>query len=100
MNAAPAGRQGEVCGVLATAGFVGQSLSVALAAAIFTGLGGASAGLTLAAARDGAVSLTHVVALQHTFLAAFKGALLACAGLGAVGILAALVRGQDRGIAR
>jgi hypothetical protein len=56
--------------------------------------------LTLAAARDGAVSLTHVVALQHTFLAAFKGALLACAGLGAVGILAALVRGQDRGIAR
>jgi EmrB/QacA subfamily drug resistance transporter len=100
MNAAPAGEQGEASGLLATARVVGQSLSVALAAAIFTGLGGASAGLTLAAARDGAVSLTHVVALQHTFLAAFKGALLACAGLGAVGILAALVRGQDRGIAR
>ncbi len=41
-----------------------------------------------------------LVALQHTFLAAFKGALLACAGLRAVGILAALVRGQDRGIAQ
>ena len=56
--------------------------------------------MTLAAARDGAGAPTHVVALQHTFLAAFKGALLACAGLGAVGILAALVRGEDRGIAR
>ena len=43
---------------------------------------------------------SFVVALQHTFLAAFNGALLACAALGAVGILAALVRGQDRGIAR
>ena len=57
---------------------MGQSLSVALAAAIFSGLGAASAGLTLAAAR----------------------ALPGMCGLGAVGILAALVRGQDRGIAR
>jgi len=100
MNAAPAGQQGEASGLLATARVVGQSLSVALAAAIFTGLGGASAGVTLAATRDAVVSPTHVVALQHTFLAAFRSALLACAGLGAVGILAALVRGQDRGIAR
>ena len=100
MNAAPAGEQGEASGLLATARVVGQSLSVAIAAAIFTGVGGASAGLTLAAARDAAVSPAHVVALQHTFLAAFRGALLACAGLGAIGILAALVRGQDRGIAR
>jgi len=96
MNAAPAGEQGEASGLLATARVVGQSLSVALAAAMFTGLGGASAGLTLAAARDAAVPSTHVVALQHTFLVAFRGALLACAGLGAIGILAALVRGQDR----
>src|SRR5438876_196407 len=71
-----------------------------LTIAVVAGLGGASAGVTLAAARDGAVSPTHVVALQHTFLAAFRGALLACAALGAVGVLAALVRGQDRGIAR
>ena len=100
MNAAPAGQQGEASGLLATARVVGQSLSVALAAAIFTGFGGASAGVMLAATRDAAVSPTHVVALQHAFLAAFRSALLACAGLGAVGILAALVRGQDRGIAR
>jgi EmrB/QacA subfamily drug resistance transporter len=96
MNAAPASQQGEASGLLATARVVGQSLSVALAAAIFTGVGGASAGLTLAAARAAAVSPAHVVALQHTFLAAFRGALMACAGLGALGILAALVRGQDR----
>jgi len=75
---------------------VGQSLSVALAAAIFTAMGGASAGLTLAAARAAAVSPADVVAVQHTFLAAFRGALMACAGLGAIGILAAFVRGQDR----
>jgi len=43
MNAAPAGEQGEASGLLATARVVGQSLSVALAAAMFTGLGGASA---------------------------------------------------------
>jgi EmrB/QacA subfamily drug resistance transporter len=96
MNAAPASQQGEASGLLATARVVGQSLSVALAAAIFTGVGGASAGLTLAAARAAAVSPAHVVALQHTFLAAFRGALMACAGLGALGILVALVRGQDR----
>jgi EmrB/QacA subfamily drug resistance transporter len=96
MNAAPASQQGEASGLLATARVVGQSLSVALAAAIFTGVGGASAGLTLAAARAAAVSPAHVLALQHTFLAAFRAALLVCAGLGAIGILAALVRGQDR----
>jgi len=96
MNAAPAGQQGEASGLLASARVVGQSLSVALAAAIFTTMGGASAGLTLAAARAAAVSPADVVAVQHTFLAAFRGALMACAGLGAIGILAALVRGQDR----
>jgi EmrB/QacA subfamily drug resistance transporter len=96
MNAAPAAQQGEASGLLATARVVGQSLSVALASAIFTSFGGASAGSTLAAARDAAVSPVHVVALQHTFLAAFRGALLACAALGAIGIVAALVRGQDR----
>jgi EmrB/QacA subfamily drug resistance transporter len=96
MNAAPAGQQGEASGLLASARVVGQSLSVALAAAIFTAMGGASAGLTLAAARAAAVSPADVLAVQHTFLAAFSSALLACAGLGAIGILAAFVRGQDR----
>jgi MFS family permease len=85
MNAAPAGQQGEASGLLATGRVVGQSLSVALAAAIFTSLGGASAGLTLAAARDGAVAPTHVIALQHTFLEAQSRVPRA-------------VRGQDRGL--
>jgi EmrB/QacA subfamily drug resistance transporter len=95
MNATPAGQQGEASGLLASARVVGQSLSVALAAAIFTAMGGAAAGLTLAAARAAAVSPADVVAVRHTFLAAFRAALLVCAGLGAIGILAALVRGQD-----
>src|SRR5439155_23809827 len=60
MNAAPAGQQGEASGLLATARVVGQTLSVALAAAIFTGLGGASAGVALAATRDAGVPPTPV----------------------------------------
>src|SRR6266516_2350195 len=47
MNAAPTSEQGESSGLLATGRVLGQSLSVALAGAIFAGLGGAEAGRTL-----------------------------------------------------
>src|SRR6185436_7040947 len=47
MNAAPTNEQGESSGLLATGRVLGQSLSVALAGAIFAGLGGAEAGRTL-----------------------------------------------------
>ena len=47
MNAAPASEQGESSGLLATGRVLGQSLSVALAGAIFAGLGGAEAGRAL-----------------------------------------------------
>jgi sugar phosphate permease len=100
MNAAPAGQQGEASGLLATARVVGQSLSVALAGAIFAGLGDASAGRTLAATRGAAVFPAYIVAPQHTFLVGFRGALLAAAVVAAVGILAALVRGQERNASR
>ena len=45
------------------------------------------------------VSAPEIVALQHTFLVAFRAALTVAAGLAAVGIVAALVRG-DEGRAR
>jgi EmrB/QacA subfamily drug resistance transporter len=47
MGSAPKQRQGLASGMLATGRTVGMSLSVAMSGAIFTGLGGAEAGLML-----------------------------------------------------
>jgi MFS family permease len=96
MTAAPGNARGEASGLMTTGRVLGQSLSVAVAGAIFAGLGGAAAGRALAVAAmtvPGAAS--EIVALQHTFLAGFRAALTVAAGLAAVGILAALVRGDE-----
>jgi predicted MFS family arabinose efflux permease len=96
MNAAPGTARGEASGLMTTGRVLGQSLSVAVAGAIFAGLGGAAAGRALAVAAmtvPGAAS--EIVALQRTFLAGFRAALTVAAGLAAVGILAALVRGDE-----
>jgi EmrB/QacA subfamily drug resistance transporter len=96
MNAAPAGEQGESSGLLATGRVLGQSLSVALAGAIFTGLGSAQAGETLFKARtDLPVAAIGIAAVQLKFLAGFHAALLVCAGIAAIGIFAALTRGSE-----
>jgi hypothetical protein len=42
-----------------------------------------------------AVAAPEIVALEHTFLAGFRAALRVAAGLAAVGIFAALVRGDE-----
>jgi MFS family permease len=47
MGDAPGEHQGSAAGFLATGRVIGQSVSVALAGAIFTGLGGAAAGAAL-----------------------------------------------------
>jgi MFS family permease len=96
MNAVPPGKHGEASGLLATGRVVGQSLSVALAGAIFAGLGGASAGRALAATRAGAVAPGDIAVLQQTFLTGFKGALMVCAAVAAAGLLATLIRGDER----
>jgi EmrB/QacA subfamily drug resistance transporter len=96
MSAAPGNARGEASGLMTTGRVVGQSLSVAVAGAIFTGLGGAAAGRALAvAASTVPVAASEIVALQHAFLAGFRAALTVAAGLAAVGILAALVRGDE-----
>ena len=96
MNAAPGNARGEASGLMTTGRVVGQSLSVAVAGAIFTGLGGAAAGRALAAAASTVpLAPSAIVALQDTFLAGFGAALTVAAGLAAVGILAALVRGDE-----
>jgi EmrB/QacA subfamily drug resistance transporter len=96
MNAAPRDEQGETSGLLSTGRVLGQSVSIALAGAIFAGLGGASAGRTLASARAGGLTSAEVLALQQTFLAGFQAALTISAAIAAVGVVAALVRGEER----
>ena len=96
MNAAPADEQGESSGLLATGRVVGQSLSVALAGAIFASCGGATAGRMLAApAPSGTLAASEINALQQTFLSSLRAALLVCAAIAAVGIFTALVRDND-----
>jgi EmrB/QacA subfamily drug resistance transporter len=96
MNSVPPGKQGEASGLLATGRVVGQSLSVALAGAIFAGLGGASAGWALAATWAGGVAPENIAALQQTFLTGFKCSLMVCAAVAAIGLLAAIVRGNEQ----
>ena len=96
MNAAPASEQGESSGLLATGRVLGQSLSVALAGAIFAGLGGAEAGRRLIEGRTHlAVVGGEISAAQQQFLAGFHTALLVCAGIAAAGVFAALTRGPE-----
>jgi EmrB/QacA subfamily drug resistance transporter len=88
MSSVPVTERGSASGFLGTGRVIGQALSVALAGAIFTGLGGAAAGIALQASHG------NGVALQQTFLTAFRWALLVCAGIAFLGVFASLVRGQ------
>jgi EmrB/QacA subfamily drug resistance transporter len=88
MGAAPRDEQGVASGILATVRVVGQALSVAVAGAVFTSRGGASAGAALAAGRKSA-------ALEQTFVSALRAALIVCAVIAAFGVITTLVRGKD-----
>src|SRR5205807_4680467 len=88
MGAAPRGRQGTASGFLATGRVVGQSISVALAGAIFSSLGGATAGHILIAHQFGqGLSVAQKMALQQTFAHAFQVAFIVCACIAAIGVL-------------
>jgi EmrB/QacA subfamily drug resistance transporter len=93
MAAAPRHAQGVASGILATGRVLGQSLSVALAGAVFARLGGAAASDRLAAAGSD-LPPAELRALQHTFTHALHTAFLVCAAVSAVGVLTALVRGE------
>jgi EmrB/QacA subfamily drug resistance transporter len=97
MSAAPESEQGMASGVFATARVTGQALSVAVAGAVFAGVGGAASGSALA--------VTPVLdasrrALEVAFLRGFHAALATCAAFAALGALAALLRGDERRPAR
>jgi len=90
LGAAPRSQQGAASGFLATGRVVGQSVSVALAGAIFASLGGAAAGRLLATQH---LSPSETQALQETFITSFHAAFVVCAAIAAVGIATSLVRG-------
>lgn len=94
MGSAPRNRQGVAAGFLATGRVVGQSVSVALAGAIFTSLGGAIAGAVLARGLQH-LSTEHISALQNTFTNGFHTAFIVCAAIAALGVFTSLVRGKE-----
>ncbi len=98
LGAAPRSQQGSASGFLATGRTMGQSLSVALAGAIFAGLGGADAGLALAANRPH-LDPAQLAALQHTFTSSFQITFIVCTCIAVVGVFTSLVRGKEEKVA-
>lgn len=95
MGAAPRGHQGSASGFLATGRVVGQSVSVALAGAIFTSLGGSTAGVLLITNQfHHTLSLERISLLQQTFANGFHAAFIVCACIAAIGVFTSLVRGK------
>jgi hypothetical protein len=86
MQAAPGREQGEASGVLGTGRVVGQSLSVALAGAVFAALGGTYANAQLAAWAEGQpLPAEQVAQFQQAFVTAFHAALVVCGCVAAAG---------------
>jgi EmrB/QacA subfamily drug resistance transporter len=94
MSAVPAEQSGTASGLIATTRVVGQALSVAIAGAIFIGLGGAAAGATLVA--GGAATVAAKATLDGTFVAAMHAALLVSGLLAAAGALTSLTKSRAR----
>jgi hypothetical protein len=92
MAAAPPRAQGVASGILATGRVLGQSLSVALAGAVFAARGGAAAGAQLSARAP--LPPYELADLRRTFVGAMGTAFTVCAALSAVGVVTALVRGD------
>jgi len=86
-------QQGSAAGFLATGRVVGQSVSVALSGAIFTSLGGATAGHELITNKN--LTPAQIANLQQTFTHAFHTTFIVCACIAAVGIFTSLVRGKE-----
>jgi EmrB/QacA subfamily drug resistance transporter len=94
MLAAPMDLQGAASGALATARVLGQSLSVAVAGAVFAGFGGEAAGSALVTGRA-TLGIEQVLVFQATFLKGLHVAFGVCAVLAAVGVITALARREQ-----
>jgi EmrB/QacA subfamily drug resistance transporter len=89
MGAAPSELQGSASGFLATGRVFGQTLSIALAGAIFAGLGGAAAGQAIITQH---LTPGQLHGLQRIFVYGFHITFLVCAAIAAIGIIASLMR--------
>ncbi len=97
MGAAPRNRQGVASGFLATGRVVGQSISVALAGAIFTSLGGSVAGVLLIQHGLHSSQQPNIInVLEGTFSDAFHTTFIVCATIAALGVFTSLVRGKEQ----
>jgi EmrB/QacA subfamily drug resistance transporter len=97
MGSAPRDRQGIASGFLATGRVMGQSMSVALAGAVFASLGGAAAGAQLVEMRYGSqADPAGIAALERVFVGALHATFLVCAVIAFIGVGTSLVRGHDR----
>lgn len=95
MGAAPKEQKGSASGILATARVVGQSLSVAVAGAIFTGMGSSNAGTVLQAQRA-RLAPADLQRLGQTFLSGFHPAMLTSAAFALAGAGFALIRSSKK----
>jgi MFS family permease len=89
MGAAPRHRQGVAAGVLATGRVLGQSLSVALAGALFGAFGGGEATHALRRGNPGAGNV------QDAFLRGMHAAFAGCAIVALASSAVALIRGRE-----
>ena len=89
MNALPSDQSGRASSLIATTRVVAQSLSVAVAGAVFAGLGGAAAGATLVGGTT--LAATDGAALDGTFLTAMHAAILVSGLIAAAGAAINLV---------
>lgn len=93
MSAVPADQSSIASGLIATTRAVAQGLSVAIAGAVFIGLGGAAAGAALVA---GVPTGPADVALEGTFIAAMRAALLVSGLMAAAGAVTSLPMPRQR----
>lgn len=90
MGAVQHHQQGSAAGFMATSRIVGQSLSVAIAGAIFAGTGGAHAGALLATRSGHQTSSVLLANSIQAFFHGFQTALLACAAIAFIGVIISL----------
>lgn len=93
LGAAPSSQRGVAAGILSTGRVMGQSVSVALAGAVFAALGGAVAANRLSTAAHLSPGATS--ALQQSFVVGYHSAFIVCAALAVIGVGASLVRGRE-----
>lgn len=97
MGAAPRAQQGSAAGLLATGRVVGQSISVALAGAIFASAGSAAAGTQIQRLRaTHALTNVQAASLGQTFVSGFSLAFIVCAVVLVVGVFITLIRAKGQ----